>query len=156
MSKHYCAVALALLPCAALAQSYKIATLAGGGLPVNIPATAAYLPNPIGIAVDSIGNVYFTSFHSVLRIDAATSNLTFFAGNGSSGFSGDDGPATSAKLNNPHGLTFDAAGNLYIADSDNNRIRMVSKGTITTIAGGGSSLGDTDPRERRYSKIPSP
>ena len=67
------------------------------------------------------------------------------AGNGTQGFSGDNGPATSARLALPSGIALDSTGNLYIADSDNNRIREVSNGVITTVAGGRASLGDNGP-----------
>ncbi len=64
--------------------------------------------------------------------------ITTIAGNGSEGFSGDGGPATSASLGFPCGVAVDSAGNLYIADFENSRIRKVSGGTITTIAGNGT------------------
>src|SRR5262249_29949645 len=63
--------------------------------------------------------------------------LTVVAGNSRAGFSGDGGPATSAQLNNPQGIALDAAGNVYIADAGNNRVREVSGGIITTFAGSG-------------------
>jgi len=69
--------------------------------------------------------------------------ITTVAGNGTEGFSGDNGPATSAQLNNPGGVAVDSAGNLYIADSGNVRVRKVSNGVITTVAGGGSSFATT-------------
>ena len=66
--------------------------------------------------------------------------MSVYAGNGNPGFSGDGGQATSAQLNFPQGIAFDAAGNLYIADVFNYRVRMVStSGVITTVAGNGSS-----------------
>ena len=64
--------------------------------------------------------------------------ITTVAGNGTAGFSGDNGPATSAQLNHPQGVAVDSAGNLYIADTANNRIRKVSNGVITTVAGNGT------------------
>ena len=73
--------------------------------------------------------------------------ITTVAGNGTPGFSGDNGPATSAQLNDPYGVAVDSAGNLYIADTDNNRIRKVSNGVITTVAGNGTPgySGDNGP-----------
>ncbi len=73
--------------------------------------------------------------------------ITTVAGNGTAGYSGDNGPATSAQLIYPHGVAVDSAGNLYIADTNNYRIRKVSNGVITTIAGNGTSgfSGDNGP-----------
>jgi hypothetical protein len=107
---------------------------------VNIPGAAASLPGGVkGVAVDSAGNVFFASGgFSVLRWEAATGILTSVAGNGTPGFSGDNGPATSAQLDGAIGVAVDGVGNLYIADSNNLLIRKVSNGIITTVAGGGS------------------
>ena len=137
-----------ILSCSAWGQTYTISTLAGGGLPVNIQGTSASLGLnvPQYIAADHAGNVFFVDQNSLLRLDATTGALTLMAGNGTQGFSGDNGAATSAQLNNPHGVAVDSAGNLYIADSGNLRIRKVSGGVITTVAGGGSSaFFDTGP-----------
>jgi len=130
---------------AALGQTYTISTFAGGGLPVNIPGTSASLYGPAAVAVDRAGNVFFAGLHVVLRSDATTGILTAVAGNGTGGFSGDDGPATSAQLFYPSGVALDSAGNIYIADTLNDRIRKVSNGVITTVAGGGTSFGDNGP-----------
>jgi uncharacterized protein (TIGR03437 family) len=138
----------AVLSCSAWGQTYTISTIAGGALPVNIPGTSASLGYgvPRYIAADHAGNVFFVDQNTVLRLDATTGVLTLVAGNGSVGFSGDNGPATSAQLNNPSGVAVDSSGNLYIADSGNARIRKVSGGVITTVAGGGSSgFFDTGP-----------
>src|SRR5450631_2427018 len=121
---------------AAFGQAYIISTFAGGALPVNIPGTSASLYGPQAVAVDKAGNVFFVDQNDVLRLDAATHVLTLVAGNGLAGFSGDNGPATSAQLNGAWGVAIDSAGNLYIADTQNNRIRKVSNGVITTVAGG--------------------
>jgi uncharacterized protein (TIGR03437 family) len=117
-------------------QTYTISTFAGGGLPVNIPGTTASL-SPGHVAADPAGNLFFVDQNTVLRLDAATGILTQAAGNGTTGFSGDNGPATSAQLYFPTGVAVDSAGNLYIADTDNNRIRKVSNGVITTVVGNG-------------------
>jgi len=104
-------------------------------------ATGAELNNPDGIAVDSAGDIYIAdSGNNRIRVvSASAGTITTVAGNGMIGFSGDGGAATSAELHSPNGVTLDGAGNLYIADSGNNRIRMVSAGTISTIAGTGTA-----------------
>src|ERR1700722_14048194 len=118
-------------------QIYAISTFAGGGLPVNVPGTSASLYGPQAVAVDNSGNVFFVDGQTVLRLDAATGIVTLVAGNGAPGFSGDNVPATSAELNYPSGVAVDLPGNVFIADSNNNRVRKVSDGVITTVAGTG-------------------
>ena len=108
------------------------------------PATSAGLVGPQGVAVDGQGNVYIVDGNGdrVRKVDRA-GTITTFAGTGLRGFSGDGGPATSARLNNPEGVAVDQDGNVYIADLQNGRVRKVNPvGTITTFAGGGPSLGD--------------
>jgi hypothetical protein len=133
-------------------QAYTIETLAGGSLPTNVPGPAVNLSFSYsssyfsGTAIDKAGNVFFSSLNAVFRLDAVTGMLTVVAGNGTRGFSGDNGPAITAKLNEPGAVALDTSGNLYIADLRNSRIRMVSNGVITTVAGGGSAtLGDGGP-----------
>ena len=104
-------------------------------------ATSARLNAPRTLDVDRNGNQYIidTLNHRVRRVDTA-GRITTIAGTGSAGFAGDGGPATSARLNTPHGIVLDAAGNVYIADPPNQRIRKVdTSGRITTVAGNGSS-----------------
>jgi DNA-binding beta-propeller fold protein YncE len=96
-------------------QTYTISTFAGGGVPVNIPATSAGLDPIYFVTADRAGNVFFVDQGSVLRLDATTGVLTLAAGIGTPGFSGDNGPATSSQLNSPCGVAVDSAGNLYIA-----------------------------------------
>lgn len=94
-----------------------------------------------GLAVDAGGNVYFSDIFSnqVRRVAAGSATAIVVAGTGVEGFSGDGGPATAAQLNQPTGIAVDVAGNLYIADNDNNRVRRVdaATGVISTIAGSG-------------------
>jgi sugar lactone lactonase YvrE len=106
------------------------------------PATAAKLCDPMSVAVDGAGNLYIADSHSRIRkVTAATGLITTVAGSGTSGFSGDGGAATAAQINQPWGVAVDGAGNLYIADSYNYRIRKVTAATglITTVAGSGTS-----------------
>ena len=122
-------------------QNQVIQTVAGGGSPIfpGVPATSTSLGLVSGVAYFG-GSVYMTlqTYASVVKLDAS-GNLTLVAGNGTPGLSGDGGPATSAQLNTPWGIAIDSSGNLYIADTGNNRIRKVStNGTITTLLGGGA------------------
>src|SRR2546426_5446372 len=107
------------------------------------PATQARIKWPHSVAVDAAGNVYLTDSpnHRIRRVDRATGMIATIAGTGQSGFSGDGGPATKARLHDPKGVMVDADGNVYIADSLNNRIRRVDKatGNIATIAGNGKA-----------------
>ncbi|TMB73578.1 MAG: hypothetical protein E6J52_11405, partial [Chloroflexi bacterium] len=104
------------------------------------PATAAELNFPRDVALDPAGNLYIAdSGNSRIRKVSPGGTISTYAGSGSRGFSGDGGPAAAAQLNNPVGMALDPAGNLYIADNANNRIRKVtSGGTISTYAGSGS------------------
>src|SRR6185295_5867493 len=99
---------------------------------------------PQAVAVDGAGNIFVADTgNNRIRKIAADGTVTTVAGNGNAGFSGDGGPATAAALNVPVDLAVDGAGNLYIADSVNNRIRKVSPaGVITTVAGGGTDNRD--------------
>jgi sugar lactone lactonase YvrE len=103
------------------------------------PATSAEIGFPYGLAVDSSGNLYISDiYNDVVRKVPTSGTVTTVAGNGTYGYAGDGGPATSAEFNSPYGVAVDASGNLYIADSYNYRIRMVSAGGIvTTVAGNG-------------------
>src|SRR5437016_3824473 len=109
-------------------------------------ATSASVSGPAGVAVDAGGNLYIANYstHRIRKVDAATGIITTVAGNGICTFAGDGGAATNASLNYPASVALDASGNLYIADPNNNRIRKVAAATgiITTVAGGGSALGD--------------
>ena len=113
------------------------------------PATSAELNQPVGVAVDATGSLYIAEeFNHRIRKVSPGGIITTVAGNGVPGFSGDGGPATGASLNQPQGVAVDAAGNLYIADTLNQRIRKVSPaGIITTVAGNGNSgfSGDGGP-----------
>ncbi len=104
------------------------------------PATAATLFAPVGLAVSPDGSLHIadTNNHRVRKIDHS-GNIVTVAGTGAAGYRGDGGPARDAELNLPLGLAFDRTGNLYIADSANNRVRMVdTSGVISTVAGDGS------------------
>ncbi len=130
---------------ALFAQPYIISTVAGGGAPVSpAPGPATGIFEPGGLAADSAGNVYFASLNYVFRL-GRDGMLTRVAGTPAAGFAGDGGLAVNAQLSNPYGVAVDGAGNLYIGDTGNARIRKVApSGIITTLAGTGTrgSLGD--------------
>jgi sugar lactone lactonase YvrE len=115
------------------------------------PAIAAAIDSPTGLALDAANNLYLadTHNHRIRRIAATTGLITTIAGTGFLGYSGDNAQATTAALALPHGLTADADGNLYLADTENHRIRRIdaTTGVITTIAGNGTQgfSGDNGP-----------
>ena len=133
-------------------QRYTISTYVGGGpVPTRVPATSLGIDwKSKGLAVDAGGNVYFTSLNCIFKLDA-DGMVTRIAGNSRPGYSGDDGPGISAQFSMdqvvetppylgslPPGLAADDAGNVYVADNGNSRIRKISAdGIVTTIAGSG-------------------
>jgi trimeric autotransporter adhesin len=129
----------------AIAQQYTVTTVAGGAPPFTpVAALNISIGLPTRAATDASGNLYFTSLNCVFRLDGG-GNLTRVAGNSRAGFSGDGGLATQAQLNTPAGLALDSSGDIFVADSGNNRVREITaNGMITTIAGNGSPgfLGD--------------
>jgi uncharacterized protein (TIGR03437 family) len=116
-----------------------IITVAGGGSPGdNGPATSAQLDYPTGVAVDDSGDLYIADQTGNRIRKVSNGVITTLAGNGSCCFSGDNGPASTAQLSAPFGVAADNAGNVFIADTGNFRIRKVSNGLVTTTAGDGS------------------
>ena len=123
-----------------------ISTVAGTGVPGytgdNALAINATINTPRGIAVDQAGNIYFSQATAVRKIDS-NGIITTVAGTGTAGFAGDGGLATNARINGPIGIFIDVSGNLYIADTGNNRIRKVDSAGIITTVGGSSSRGSS-------------
>jgi hypothetical protein len=171
-----CTGILLLLAGAASAQEDFINVFAGGG-PNDVPATGAPVYQPTNVAVDSAGNVYFSSSYSnyqqrVWKITKSTGILTIVAGSYSYGYSGDGGLAVNAALYDPLGIAVDHAGNVFIADEENCLIRKVnaSTGIITTVAGfatqgpppsstcrsgTGATIGNGGPATSGYLYLPS-
>ncbi|HWS72836.1 MAG TPA: hypothetical protein VN605_12015, partial [Thermoanaerobaculia bacterium] len=146
----------------ALGQS--ILTYAGGGTTEGMQATAIGLVGPRGLAVDKAGNLYIAEGdgNTIQKVNLSTGVIVRFAGNGGGSFSGDGGPARLASLKKPWGVTFDDAGNLFIADNGNGRIRRVdaTTGTITTIAGRNEDanipgIGDGGPAKDAFLRSPA-
>jgi uncharacterized protein (TIGR03437 family) len=107
---------------------------------VGAGATGGRLRNPTGLAINAAGDLYIADAGNRRIAKYSNGQLTNFAGNGNVGFGGDGGPAVNAQFNNPVGVTVDAAGNVYIADANNGRIRKVTTdGNIFTIAGKGGA-----------------
>ena len=128
-------------------QAQTIQTVAGSGLgPEGAPATSIALNSPQATAMDSAGNLYIADRgnHRIRKVDT-NGTITTVAGNGTWGFGGDNGPATSAQLNAPTGVALDSAGKLYIADTYNHRIRKLvpgapgAPGTLSAVAGDGAA-----------------
>jgi RHS repeat-associated protein len=113
------------------ASTSIITTVVGGGTQGYIgdggPATSIGMEWAEGVAIDSAGNIYFSDKNDqrVRMMNASTGIVTTIAGNGTQGFSGDDGPATSAELQYPAGIALDPSGHVYFADTTNNRIRAI-------------------------------
>ena len=134
-----------------------ITTVAGSGIVgftgAGGPALYAHFGQPSGVAIDKTGNIYLSdTANNVVWLISTTGTASVYAGNGYLGRLGDGGPATSAELNYPYGIALDSAGNLYIADTDNDVIREVNAATgiISTVAGtggpgSGTSIGDGGP-----------
>ena len=133
-------------------------TLGGGG--DGSAALSAQLDTPAGVMVDSAGNLYIAERNGqrIRRVDGATGIITTVAGTGTAGFSGDGGPATAAQLAGPYGVAVDAAGNLFIADTNNHRIRKVDgvTGVITTLAGTGAAGFSGDGGSATSAELNSP
>ena len=104
-------------------------------------ATAAELNYPGGVAFDASGDLYIAdAFNNVIRKVTPSGTIGTVAGIGTWGYSGDGGAATAAELHGPYGVAFDTSGDLYIADTYNNRIRKVTPlGIISTVAGNGTN-----------------
>ncbi len=140
------AVTMAAVP---LLHAQKIVTIAGNGTAGYVaaqeggPATRAQLDEPYGTAVDQIGNLYIAerASHRIRRVDLLTGTITTVAGDGHGGFRAEDegALATQAELNGPRALAVDLAGDLYVADTENHRVRRIDArtGRITTLAGTG-------------------
>ncbi len=141
-----------------------ISTVAGYGPPGyngdNRPATSAGLYAPRGVAVDGVGNLYIadSSNHRIRKVDAASGFISTVAGYGSPGYNGDGIPAINASLYSPVDVVVHGSGNLYIADSNNNRIRKVdvASGLISTVAGYGPPGYNGDNRPATSASLYSP
>jgi sugar lactone lactonase YvrE len=137
-----------------------ITTVAGTGIEGfsgdGAAATAAQLDTPTGVAIDSSGNLYIADSHNHRIRKVSGGTITTVAGTGIAGFSGDSGVATAAQLALPSALAVDASGNLYIADTNNHRIRKITGTTITTVAGDGEELYAGDGAAATAAALDSP
>lgn len=123
------------------------------------PAHQAALSDPFGVALDPSRTLYITDLHNqrIRTVDRQTGVIATIAGDGEEGFAGDGGPASDATMNRPSGITLDASGNVYFADSANNRVRRIDgqTGVITTVAGNGSPVGIVAANAGFYGILPS-
>lgn len=140
-----------------------ITTVAGTGSPGfsgdGGPALNARMQFTNGVCVDLQGNIYVTEYTNqrIRKITAATGIITTIAGNGTAGYSGDNGPSVSATVNVPKGICVDASGNVYFADLYNSRVRKISaSGIISTIAGTGVTAHSGDGGPAQNAGVPTP
>jgi sugar lactone lactonase YvrE len=144
----------------------SISTVAGSGSGIggysgdHGPAIQAQLNSPHGIAVDAWGNLYIadTANNRIRLVNLNEGMITTVVGTGAAGSGGDGGPAVQAELNAPQGVALDLDGNLYIADTGNNRIRKVdpTSGWITTIAGSGGAGYSGDHGQANMARLSGP
>jgi uncharacterized protein (TIGR03437 family) len=141
-----------LATCAATAQQYTISTVAGlrdyqpGYFGDDGPAALAILNYPFRVAVDTKGNFYFVDFYTNVVREVSAGTINTIAGNSMFGFQGDGGPAIQAEISDVQGIAVDSTGNIYIADTFNGRVRMITPpgaiatpaGNIKTLAGNGT------------------
>ena len=125
-----------------VAGSAALGTGGDGG-----PATAASLQLPVGLATDPAGDLWIADAgaHRIRRVDAGTGFIRTVAGAGAEGFAGDNALATSAFIDTPAGLAVNSAGDVFLADAHNHRVRRIdgATGVLTTVAGGGGAEGTT-------------
>jgi DNA-binding CsgD family transcriptional regulator/sugar lactone lactonase YvrE len=142
------------------ATGVRVVTVAGTGERAfsgdGGQASAAALVRPLAVAVGPIGEIYVAEGNRIREVKK-DGRITTFAGTGAAGYGGDKGPAAQAALNLPQGLAVDSAGNVYIADTLNNRVRRVdADGTITTVAGAGGAGYAGDGKPGREAKLNLP
>lgn len=145
-----------------LIHAQIITTIAGNGIASfsgdGGPATAAELNVPIPLVADGNGNIYIGDFvNQRIRKVNTSGIISTVAGTGTAGYSGDGGPATAADLNYPRGIDIDTAGNIYISDESNERIRKVNtSGIISTIVGNGTSGFSGDGGQASVAELNTP
>src|SRR5580658_6517372 len=153
MRQFFLPLAVCVVSTCAWGQQYTVSTIAGNGTAgfsgdTGAP-TSAQLSSPDGIAFDSSGNLYSADSVNQRIREISGGTINTIAGNGTAGYSGDvakgvTGTATDAELRGPSGVAVDSSGNIYIADTGNHVIRVVTNGIISTIAGDntGGYMGD--------------
>jgi large repetitive protein len=136
-----------------VAATGQLVTVAGGATTVcttsidsvgdSCPALKATLNSPLGVSLDTSGNLYIadTSDERIREVSVSTGTIVTVAGDGTQGYLGDSGPAASAELNTPYGVAFDASGNMYIPDPSNERVRMVCAGAASAVISGTTCTG---------------
>jgi hypothetical protein len=143
-----------------VSKAGQISTIAGSGIEGyggdGGPGTSAYLDTPTGVAIDSSGNVYIADSHNHRIRMVSGGVITSIAGTGVPGYSGDGGAASAARLWLPSAVAIDIAGNVYIADTNNQRLRKISGTTISTIAGDGEELYAGDGAASTSAALDSP
>jgi uncharacterized protein (TIGR03437 family) len=155
-----------LAACGAMfGQQYIVSTIAGTGQSPgwsgdNGPALSAQFFNPLRIALDANDNLYITDYgnQSIRFVNNSSDFINSIAGNGSPGYSGDGGNSVGAQLDDPHDVVVDPAGNVYIADTLNARVRKIdTSGNINTIAGNGTRgwSGDGGPAVNAQLNLPA-
>lgn len=150
-----CLFAAALLPAAP--KLTKVRTIAGTG---QKGFSDTLIDNPFGVIVGPDGNVYFCEYgnHTIRKLNLKTGKSIVIAGTGKKGYSGDGGPAMAATFSDPHEISFDKAGNLFVADMTNHAIRKIDgkTGVVSTLAGNGEPgfSGDGGPAAKSQLRQP--